>query len=151
MTVGELAQRLRVSEETCREHIEAMRDNDVLEETQTRDGIPQFRALGYHIPVDMPQGFEAALWDHFSAVVRSMCQKIRLERFGAQSGELIGGTTYHFDVPRDSEEYREVTAFLGDTRKKFEALLARAEPYRGAEGNVRITAYAGQLVEDNTI
>ena len=150
LTLDQMATTLELLPSMCDAHLETMREAGCLEETIAPDGTRRFRATRYHVPVDTPDGFEAALFDHFSAVSRAMCQKVRLARYSASSHERIGGATYAFDVPVDSPEYAEISAFLSETRGRLEGWLEAVQKYevRGPEEQrARITCYAGQMIE----
>ena len=108
-------------------------------------------------------GWEAAVYDHFQAVVRTVCA--RLDRDTAREGyrEYIGGSTYSLDIHPEHPLRAEVLgtlaairAQLGDLRKRVNEhnaeLLQRrsagAEPFRQAERpqRERVVVYAGQCV-----
>jgi len=97
-------------------------------------------------------GWEAAVYDHFQAVVRTVCA--RLDRDTAREGyrEYIGGSTYSLDIhpqhPLRAEVLGTLAAIraqLGDLRKRVNehnAALPHAERAQRERGVV----YAGQCV-----
>ncbi len=152
LTIEQMMAALQLPPAVCEGHLQTMREAGCLEETIAADGTRRFRATRYHVPVDTPDGFEAALFDHFSAVCRAMCQKVRLARYSARSHERIGGATYAFDVPAGSPEYEEISRFLTDTRGRLEGWLDAVRKYdddddESGSSRVRITVYAGQMIE----
>ncbi|MEZ4267485.1 MAG: hypothetical protein R3F39_13990 [Myxococcota bacterium] len=150
LTRVELAQRLETDEDACDAWLARLRDAGRLEETTVGRQKTRYRATGYHIEPDEPAGYEAALWDHFQAVVRAICMKVRLGATQASMRDLIGGTTFSFDLPVDDPLYAEISGFLAETRQRMEAWLVRhgeMEPRPGAR-SVRVTIYTGQMVEE---
>lgn len=151
MSTEQLEQRLQLSDQELERHISRLRDNGRLEETTGDDSTPRYRATAYHIPVGTPEGFEAALWDHFSTMVRAMCKKVRLAKYGAAAADVVGGATASFEVPVDSPEYAEISGFLKDSRERLQAWFERVQPYiddrdPGRE-YARVSVYVGQMVE----
>ncbi len=154
LTLEELSRKLLMDEAQCKALLAELDANEGLETRVASDGKTRYKAVAYHIPVDTPEGFEAALWDHFSAMCRAMSKKVRQARYQAVSDETLGGTTYSFDVPVDSPEFAEIAGFLRDTRTQLERWLAAVQPYlhdrEVARPVARITIYAGQMVEGPT-
>lgn len=150
MTSAELAQRLETDEASCHAWLGRLRDAGRLEETTVGRQPTRYRATGYHIEPDEPAGYEAALWDHFQAVVRAICMKVRLGATQASMRDLIGGTTFSFDLPVDDPLYAEISGFLAETRQRMESWLRRhgeLQPRPGAR-HARVTIYTGQMVEE---
>ncbi|HET9931029.1 MAG TPA: hypothetical protein VFQ35_10090, partial [Polyangiaceae bacterium] len=50
------------------------------------------------VPLGSAVGFEAAVFDHFQAVVQTICQRLNQSSVGAHGADVIGGSTYSFDV-----------------------------------------------------
>lgn len=150
LTLTELAQRLELPVERCTVIIDQLAAEDCLIET-TRDGEPAWTATAYHIPLDASEGYEAAIWDHLAAVIRSICKKLRLGRHGASLPDTTGGATFTFHLPEEHPLYAEVTGWLAESRLKFEDWLARAEALDIAPDAAlkEVTVYVGQLVEDH--
>ncbi|MCB9788932.1 MAG: hypothetical protein H6744_19825 [Deltaproteobacteria bacterium] len=150
LTRAELAQRLEVDEQTCEPWLVRLRDAGRLEETTVGRQPARYRATGYHIEPEEPAGYEAALWDHFQAVVRAICKKVRLGATQASMGDLIGGTTFSFDLPVEDPLYAELSGFLAETRQRMEAWLVRHGEMEARPGarRVRVTIYTGQMVEE---
>jgi len=154
MTIFHLAQRLGLPQATCAEFVERLRDAERIEETTAADGTVRYRVTEYYVPVDATEGYEAALFDHISAVVSAVCRKVRGGVHRATMGDLDGGATFSFDVHASDPLYEEVSGFLARMRAQLEAWNERAAQ-RLAEDDAsaladrrRITIYLGQMVED---
>jgi DNA-binding transcriptional ArsR family regulator len=100
-------------------------------------------------------GWEAAVYDHFQAVVRTVCA--RLDRDTAREGyrEYIGGSTYSLDIhpghPLRAEVLGTLAAIrgqLGDLRKRVNEHNASRPAERPQRE--RVVVYAGQCVLPET-
>lgn len=97
------------------------------------------------------EGWQAALFDHFQAVVSAMCTKLRIGR-GAAASDQIGGSTYHFDLWPGHPLESEVLALLAETRARARALCERVlrvnaeQAPDSVRSGRRVIAYVGQTV-----
>lgn len=117
----------------------------VREETQGDRTV--LTAGEFAVPIGASHGWEAAVFDHYQALVQTICQ--RLATLGKPNGRT-GGSTYTLDVwpghPHEAEalewlaRMRETT---GDVRAKIEAYNARNP---GPEELLHVVVYAGQCV-----
>jgi hypothetical protein len=72
-------------------------------------------------------GWEAALFDHFQAMVTAIGSKVTQGKNRAALGETTGGSTYHFDLYRGHPKEREVLELLGSVRERASLLRAEVE------------------------
>jgi hypothetical protein len=97
-------------------------------------------------------GWEAALLDHYQAVVRAMCAKLNQHSGGAQPVDRIGGSTYSFDVWKGHAYGERVYGLLAEHRRAVSALWSEVSEYNRRErlgGSFdRVTFYFGQLVTE---
>lgn len=151
LSLGALAQRLGVPEGRAHELLAQLRDAGRLGVAALPDGSPGHIVTEYHVPVDSPEGYEAALFDHLSTVIRAICKKVRGGEHQATMRDVNGGATFSFDVPRDDAIAGEIRSFLPGMRKTLDDWLTRSEAALvanpGAETE-RITIYIGQMTED---
>jgi hypothetical protein len=108
------------------------------------------RASDLFVPMGSPIGWEAAVFDHFQAVVRTICQ--RLERDPARPADVVGGSTYGFEVWPGHPLEAEVLGTLGRLREELGSLRERVDGYN-AERRVpsphrRVVVYVGQSAVD---
>jgi hypothetical protein len=103
------------------------------------------------IPMGEPAGWEAAVFDHYQAMVTALCTKLRHGEAVAQHGEWIGGSTYGYEVWPGHPFHDEVVGFLQATRSRAAELRARVDAHN--EGRLpaqrsvrRVIAYVGQTV-----
>lgn len=151
-TLERLAQRLEVAETLCEPLLARIRERGELEERPDADGVTQYVTRTYHIPMDTVEGYEAAIYDHLSAVVAALCKKLRTRQHNASLKDLTGGATFTFYVPVDDPLWGEVSAYLRENRLRLEDWLTRARALEGqkhAPGTLkRVTIYVGQMVDD---
>ncbi len=80
------------------------------------------------IPTGSAQGWEAAVFDHYQAVVTALCTKLRLRSEGVVD-DTVGGSTYRFTVWKDHPERVNVVSALSRMRGELAALRQRVERY----------------------
>jgi hypothetical protein len=102
--------------------------------------------LGY----DDPLGWEAAVFDHYQALVIALCTKLRLGQTRAAPDDTVGGSTFGFDVWPGHPEYDNVLGFLRSLRAQGSELRQRVSAYNDAHAapgeKTRVVAYMGQAV-----
>src|SRR5262249_27718918 len=78
------------------------------------DGVETFSAGGFVLPMGSTFGWEAAVFDHFQALVTTVLAKLRMDA-GASAADLVGGSTYTLEVweghPLQDEAMGELRAF----------------------------------------
>lgn len=115
-------------------------------------GETKYRAPSFVLPFGASQGWEAAVFDHFQAVVNAICHKLRLDPGSAGKDDRVGGSTYSLEVwpghPLEDEAMGALThirAHLGDLRRRIAAHNAgQSMPSK----RTRVVAYAGQFITD---
>jgi hypothetical protein len=114
-----------------------------------RDGV--FSASEFVVPLDAEAGWEAALFDHYHALVRTLCCRLnpdaQLQELPAES---IGGSTYTFDVWPGHPLYDDVLASLARMRRAQSELRKRVEAHNALHGTpdtfLQVVSYMGQSV-----
>jgi len=112
---------------------------------------PVYSTNGCVIPLGSPAGWEAAVFDHYQAVVTALCVKLRLGRSRAVPGEWLGGSTYSSYVWEGHPHREAVLGFLQRTRDEATALRRQVEAYNAVhpaptDGTQKVIFYAGQTV-----
>ena len=117
---------------------------------ETRDGVDVYRSESCLIPLGQSAGWEAALLDHYQALVRSICAKLNQGGTSPHVDERFGGSTYSFDVWPGHPQRERVSRLLADQRAALSALWNEVgdhnaeHPRRGSLE--RVTFYFGQMV-----
>lgn len=97
-------------------------------------------------------GWQAALFDHYQAMVSAICTKLRSGRAHAEADEHIGGSTYHFDLWLGHPLEQEVLNLLSEMRVRARSLCERVQEVNtelSTDCNPapkRVIAYIGQTV-----
>lgn len=112
------------------------------------DGLLAARDL--FIPLSAPSGWEAAVFDHFQAVVQTIVQ--RIERSAVDPAAPVGGSTYRFDIwPGHPLEHR-VQAQLSEIRERLSALRSEVSEHneraRLPASYRQVALYVGQCQLD---
>jgi hypothetical protein len=96
-----------------------------------------------------PGGWEAAVWDHYQAVVQTITTKLARETSASQ-GDTVGGSTYTFVVWPGHPLEQEVLAQLREYRTQQSGLRARVDAYNAQHGlpdeRTEVVVYGGQCV-----
>jgi hypothetical protein len=115
-------------------------------------GATVYASRELFIPIDAAVGWEAAVYDHFQALVSTICRKLALPA-NARDQELTGGSTYSFAVWPGHPHEDEVTATLKRFRAEQSALRAKVDAFNAAQGIAeserrKVITYAGQHIVD---
>lgn len=119
-------------------------------EENTVDGAPGYQAKSIVIPLGARAGFEAAVYDHFRALVKTIVCKLHQDADDARPDDRIGGSTYSFEVwpghPYSARVYAQLARFRDETstlRREVDEHNARVERPGRYD---RVTTYMGQCV-----
>jgi hypothetical protein len=110
---------------------------------------PEYRANSFVVPIGAEAGWEAALLDHFHALVRTICQKLRAAPESSMK-DTTGGSTYTFAVWPEHPLHEEVLGSLRRFRESFSELRARVDEYNHEHvvpaDYEQVVVYGGQSV-----
>ena len=147
----ELAQSLSLSAEVTERVLSTLLKQGRI--SQSGDG---YRTDVVTIPVGESRGWEAAVFDHYQAVVTAIGKKVTAPR--SSQGDVLGGATLAFDV-HDQHPYRErVYGLLAEVRGQVNELWNEVRTYNqdhpvSDDEKHRVFFYFGQSVtppEDGT-
>ena len=103
------------------------------------------------LPLGSSAGYEAALFDHYQAVVRTLCIRLRGGGDATKQAET-GGSTYSFTVWEGHPLEDEVRGLLREYRARHSERRERVEAYdlehAVPEQHQRVTTYGGLSVLD---
>jgi hypothetical protein len=112
----------------------------------------RYRCERLVIPFHDPAGWEAAVYDHYQAMVTALCAKLARGLSHAEPDETIGGSTYGFDLWQGHPLERETRGLLASLRTQCQSLRARIEAYNerypapAHAPPLRVVAYVGQTI-----
>lgn len=114
-------------------------------------GVVSYSSSNFFVPRNATVGWEAAIFDHFQAVVKTIVTK--LSAGSSDKTENIGGSTYSFEVWEGHPFEREALEHLKLFRDKASELRTRVRQYNEAHPRpgeyLSVTLYAGQCVVRN--
>jgi hypothetical protein len=107
-----------------------------------------YRTSALILPLGSPVGFEAAVFDHFKAVVNTLTGRLRAPRTATSLGDRIGGSTYSVEVWPGHPLEDEVYGTLGKLRAVLGELRARVDAHNEQqalpENHTKVLLYVGQ-------
>ncbi|MDD9936489.1 MAG: winged helix DNA-binding domain-containing protein [Myxococcales bacterium] len=146
-----IAAELRLGDEELDRALQTLLSDGRIEACDDGGAANTYRSTRFDVPVGASQGWEAAVLDHFQAMVTAMAVKLRSGRARARSGDETGGATYTIDVWPGHPFESEARGLLAETRKRVDDLRERVDAH-----NARVKApaavdavvfYAGQYVK----
>lgn len=117
-------------------------------------GVVRYRAEHCLIGLNEPAGWEAAVFDHYQAVVTAIGAKLALGKRRATESDAVGGSTYHYDVWPGHPHYERARGHLAVLRATSVSLREQIEAYNKEHGLPpedqvhRVVAYVGQSVRE---
>lgn len=124
--------------------------SELLSDGRVLERGTELAATNFDIPVGAEVGWEAAVSDHFRAMVTAIAAKLRLGR--AAAGERVGGETLSFLVYPGHPSEQAVYGLLKQTRAQLDALWSTVVEHNRQhpppEDASRVTFYFGQSVQD---
>ena len=102
------------------------------------------------IPLSPASGWEAAVFDHFQAVVQTIVQ--RIERSTVDPAAPVGGSTYRFDIWSGHPLEQRVQTQLAEIRQRLSALRQEVTEHNERSGLParyrQVALYVGQCQLD---
>jgi hypothetical protein len=119
------------------------------EEAQT----VRYSCDGCFIPLGESHGWEAAVFDHYQAMVTALCAKLNTGVLRGEATDHIGGSTYTFCIWEGHPMQEQVLGFLSSIRAQAMALRQQVADYnqttnKPTDQMQRVVAYVGQTVID---
>ena len=148
-TAEQIAAAMAMGQETAQAALEKLVADGRISAVE-RDGVRKYECGGCVIPLGSPVGWEAAVFDHYQAMVTALCTKVRMGRTIAAIDDSVGGSTYGFEVWPGHPLRTEAFGFLASVRQLGSSLRARIETHNrehpAHENAERVIAYVGQSV-----
>lgn len=151
LTHGELARRLHIDEDHLTSLLGELTADGRIQEVAGADELT-YTTERCLIPLGDEHGWEAALVDHYQALVSALCIKLRNGNTMALPPDQVGGSTYSFDVWDGHPFASEVCQLLARHRQQLSQLRSavteynQATPATGKPGKRKVTFYCGQSV-----
>lgn len=117
------------------------------------NGSDGYAAHGFVVSLDQASGWEAAVFDHFQAVVTTICRKLTVDANTATGPDHVGGSTFTLEVWPGHPLEAEVLGELGRFRERLGDLRGRVLAYNRASAVPRqrskVVIYGGQSVVEH--
>jgi hypothetical protein len=110
-----------------------------------------YRAADLVVPVGAEHGWEAAVFDHFQAVVRAIGSKVRQGLSRSAHDDVVGGATLTFDIHPGHPHRDQVLGLLKRVRAEVNELWSEVERHNDEhpvpeENKIEVSFYFGQSV-----
>lgn len=149
ITPEALARQAHLDEKTLESVLTRLEDGGRIERTDDA-GAPSYRARSLVVPLGAPVGWEAAVFDHFKAMVNTISGKLHAKRSTPEMSDRVGGSTWSYDIWPGHPLEEEVYGTLGQLRNKLVDLRTRVdrinEDEERPDDEVRVVVYAGQCI-----
>ncbi len=117
------------------------------------DPDARYRSERLDVPIGTTRGWEAAVLDHFQAMVSAVCAKVRIGGPRAEHAEATGGATFTLDVWKGHPHEAEARSLLADARARAYAVRDKIDAHNKALANPPeiepVVFYVGQYVRAN--
>ena len=138
-----LCERTELDREACEAALARMLESGRVELVEG-----QYRASSLVLPLGSPVGFEAAMFDHFRAVVNTLTSRLREGRGATSLRDRGGGSTYTVEVWPGHPLEEEAYGTLGRLREEIGELRRRIEEHNATEptpeNHTKLHLYVGQ-------
>lgn len=112
------------------------------------DGELVYQCDRFIVPLGSPIGWEAAVFDHYQALVAAIQASLRRDDESDNDAIAVGGSTYSFDIWKNHPHEDDVRQLLTTIRETVAKLRTDVFDYNGKAQKpaefVRVTFYAGQ-------
>jgi hypothetical protein len=109
-----------------------------------------YRAQRLEVLLEAEVGWEAAVFDHHAAMVRTICQRLAQNMGGARAQGRVGGSTFTLDVwdghPLAEEAYDTLARFRAAHGELYQRIERYNAEHRRPREYDQVVIYAGQHV-----
>jgi len=148
LTLQEIAARAQTDITSLEGTLERLLADGRIQRTDA-DGVTRYSAHALLIPVGAAVGWEAAVFDHFKALVTTILSRLNENRATALE-DRVGGSTYTIDVWPGHPLEEEVFGTLARMRGMLTDMRQRVAKLNGdgpvPEEHTRVVIYAGQCL-----
>ena len=158
ITEAEMMEHVKLDADVCREAIDGLLA-DARIGCDDSGQEPSYSADAYKIPMGTTHGWEAAVFDHYQAVVTTLSQKVRSGDTMAKMKDKIGGSTFCYDLWDGHPQSDQVDSLLSEFRQRCFEVQKEVDSHATnhgdgpTPGHRRVTVYVGQsmIYDDEAI
>jgi DNA-binding MarR family transcriptional regulator len=148
LTLREIAERAQTEVAAVEPAVERLLADGRVHRLDDAEGT-RYEARALVVPLGAPVGWEAAVFDHFKALVTTILSRLSENRT-ATLEDQVGGSTYTMDVWQGHPLAEEVYGSLARIRSMLGDLRSRVVEFNGTqtmpEQHTRVVIYAGQCL-----
>ena len=149
LAVDEIARRARLGPDEVEPILARLLSEGRIERTE-QNGEALYQATRLVVPLGSTAGWEAAVFDHFKALVATVICRLRDESVAPQLADSVGGSTYTISVWPGHPMAQEVYGTLKRVRAELSAMRDRAAKLNRQLGvpddHSRVVIYVGQCL-----
>jgi hypothetical protein len=151
-SLAQIAETVRLAEPECRRAVDRLLREGRVSEQEHASGV-RYVSERFDVPVGADGGWEAAVLDHFQALVAAVCVKLRAGASRSQRDDATGGGTFTFGVWPGHPLEDEARAMLSTVRAMVNDLRERVDRHNAAatppEAQTPVVFYMGQYVKSD--
>jgi hypothetical protein len=153
LSLAQLSVAARLSETIASAALSALLVDGRVHQVGHAEGA-QYSAERFEVPLGAAVGWEAAVFDHYQALVTAVITKLGRGAAGGRPRDQTGGSTWSLDVWPGHPLESEAKGLLAAVRQQVEALRNRIDALPASDPSVvrrereRVVFYAGQYVRD---
>jgi Fe2+ or Zn2+ uptake regulation protein len=144
-----LASRSGLSLETTRAALEGLERSGKVT-SKAVDGVTVYSSERFEVPWGTARGWEAAVLDHFQAMVTAITLKLALGSEPKGLKDHVGGSTWSMDVWEGHPFEAEVKGLLANLREQVERVRERVDTFNASqvipEAKHQVVVYLGQYL-----
>lgn len=152
LTVEEIAERAQTETVSVEAAISRLSSSGRIQQVDA-EGEARYRADALIIPLGAPLGWEAAVFDHFKAVVGTVLSRLRSDQTSPSQSDQVGGSTYTIDIWDNHPLEEEVRGTLQQLRTQLSELRRRVVAVNASVEEPppknRVVIYLGQYLLAN--
>ena len=148
LTIDEIARQATQEVEKVEPILNRLLSEGRIERTERDDGVALYQATRLVVPLGATAGWEAAVFDHYKALVTTLICRLRDGAGTPQLEDTVGGSTYTLSVwpghPMADEVYgtmRRLRAELSSMRERVAKLNQECDV---PDAHTRVVIYLGQ-------
>lgn len=149
LTRDELVQRTHIDDADLDGVLEELLTSARVEKVEEARGVT-YRAASLYVHLGSPGGWEAAIFDHYQAMVKTIICRLREDRTSPSVSDQVGGSTYTLDVWPGHPLERRASETLGRLRTALIELREQVEAFNAEHSRpdkyTQILLYVGQCL-----
>jgi hypothetical protein len=153
IALAQIAEALHLSDHDCQHAVDRLLGEGRVRELREGSPVVRYASERFDVPVGAEGGYEAALLDHFQALVAAICVKLRAGAARSLPDDATGGGTYTFAVWPGHPLEDEARSLLPRVRAMVNELRERVDRHNAGlpepAAQTPVVFYMGQYVKSD--